>query len=275
MSNAKKRQVTIYPLSKCQKLNCDNPLHSPLVKMNTCPNNSKRRVAGQDADRGGARKRQRRLESDQDEDEIERKRRLGRERRARWLARQSQETVARLRREHTQHMREVRNSETIEEANERRAQSAESWRNRVSQRVAVQRDSLQSQSLREFNEEVVEKHNCGSLTIVCEFCGSKNFLAEKPQDGKFNSCCRKGKLKLPTIRGEHNFELKYPQFMQSFLSDPNFRKHIRSYNGGLSFASMGAKIVDVPGRGPYVFKVQGQIYHKTSHMVPPPGKNFR
>ncbi|GLV38504.1 hypothetical protein CBL_20395, partial [Carabus blaptoides fortunei] len=34
----------------------------------------------------------------------------------------------------------------------------------------------------------------------------------------------------------------------------------------VSFASMGAKIVEFPGDGRYVFKVHGQVYHRTSHV---------
>nr|XP_029713639.1 uncharacterized protein LOC115257822 [Aedes albopictus] len=52
----------------------------------------------------------------------------------------------------------------------------------------------------------------------------------------------------------------------------HFRQCIRSYNSAVSFASLGAKIADVPGRGPYVFKVHGQTYHRTSHVQPPHGE---
>ncbi|GBM11545.1 hypothetical protein AVEN_240679-1 [Araneus ventricosus] len=31
---------------------------------------------------------------------------------------------------------------------------------------------------------------------------------------------------------------------------------------------MGAKLVDFNGRGPYMFKVHGQIFHRTSHLQP-------
>ena len=34
---------------------------------------------------------------------------------------------------------------------------------------------------------------------------------------------------------------------------------------------MGAKIASPPGRGPYVFRVHGQIYHLTTHLHPPQG----
>ena len=35
---------------------------------------------------------------------------------------------------------------------------------------------------------------------------------------------------------------------------------------------MGDKTVDLHGR-PYIFKVHGQIYHRTSHMQPVNGEN--
>jgi hypothetical protein len=112
------------------------------------------------------------------------------------------------------------------------------------------------------------------MTDICQLCRSRNFKAERPSDKKFTSCCRKGKVKLPKPKGENGVELAYPEFLRTLLSDTtapsstHFRENIRSYNNAVSFASMGAKIVDVPGRGPYVFKVHGQTYHKTSHLQP-------
>lgn len=44
--------------------------------------------------------------------------------------------------------------------------------------------------------------------------------------------------------------------------------NIRSYNSSLSFASLGAQIDQVVGRGPYCFKIHGQVYHRTPHMHP-------
>ncbi|CAK9299942.1 unnamed protein product [Gordionus sp. m RMFG-2023] len=46
-------------------------------------------------------------------------------------------------------------------------------------------------------------------------------------------------------------------------------KNIRSYNSAVAFASMGAKISELTGNGPYCFKVHGQIYHRTSNLYPP------
>lgn len=137
---------------------------------------------------------------------------------------------------------------------------------------------LQSQAIRAeaiAYDDNVAAHSCGALNVLCEFCLSKNFIDERPPDKKFNLCCRKGKIKLPRSVDIHGNELIYPDFLRDLLTNrqnPNyvkFRENIRCYNNAVSFASMGAKIVEPPGRGPYVFKVHGQTYHKTSHLVPP------
>lgn len=137
----------------------------------------------------------------------------------------------------------------------------------------------QSQAIREeaiaFDEEAIVSHHCGPLNIICQYCGSKNFIAERPPDKKFTLCCRKGKVKLPKPRDINGNELSYPTFLRDLMSNRDnvdyrgFRENIRCINNAVSFASMGAKIVEPPGRGPYVFKVHGQTYHKTSHLLPP------
>ncbi|GBM14432.1 hypothetical protein AVEN_246594-1 [Araneus ventricosus] len=71
---------------------------------------------------------------------------------------------------------------------ERYAEAHHLVRNRQSQRI---RDEAIH-----FIEAQEETHNCGPMHIICQFSKSKNFAAERPSDGKFTSCCRKGKLKL-------------------------------------------------------------------------------
>src|SRR5258705_600854 len=69
-------------------------------------------------------------------------------------------------------------------------------------------------------------------------------------------------------------EQAYPDFLRNLLYDTTsassaqFREHIISYNSTFSFAYLGAKIVDLRRRGPYVFKVHGHTYHRTSHLQP-------
>ncbi|UYV69181.1 hypothetical protein LAZ67_6002683 [Cordylochernes scorpioides] len=48
----------------------------------------------------------------------------------------------------------------------------------------------------------------------------------------------------------------------------NFMENIRSVNSALAFASMGANLVPPPGYGPYCFRINGQIYHRSATMAP-------
>ncbi|GBM94273.1 hypothetical protein AVEN_61228-1 [Araneus ventricosus] len=109
----------------------------------------------------------------------------------RWLARQSQESLDRIR--------------AVDAAAYRRRIEAETPAQSQAHRVRYPEAhhlvrNCQSQSIRDeaihFKEAQVETHNCGPMNIICQFRKSKNFDAERPSDGKFTSCCRKGKMKL-------------------------------------------------------------------------------
>lgn len=203
------------------------------------------------------------------ESAVEKKNRLNRERVQRWRARQSQENLDSIRIINARAHLQQRASETRAQTQARRRADAEAHR----QRVIEQHQQIGNGSV-VYNGEIILIHDCGNLNIICQFCGSKNFIGERPSDGKFTSCCRKGKVKLPKIMDVHGVEQVYPGFLRRLLSDTNsprhrhFKENIRSYNSAVSFASMGAKIIDLPGRGPYVFKVHGQTYHRTSHTLP-------
>ena len=121
-----------------------------------------------------------------------------------------------------------------------------------------------------FDERTLACHNCGRMDIICHFCSSKNWIAERPSDGKFSYCCRKGRIKLPQPLDSNGQVLHYPDFLHNLLLTAHFRDNIRSYNNAVSFASMGAQSVTFNGPGPHVFKVHGQTYHRTSHLETPP-----
>lgn len=97
-------------------------------------------------------------------------------------------------------------------------------------------------------------------------------------DGTFKSCCRKGRVKLSKPTDINGNTLDYPEFLQDLLTNSdnpahkNFRENIRPYNSSVSFSSLGAKVDIVQGNGPYVFRVHGQIYHRTSHVYPTHGQ---
>ncbi|GBL99573.1 hypothetical protein AVEN_68836-1 [Araneus ventricosus] len=89
------------------------------------------------------------------------------------------------------------------------------------------------------------------MNIICQFRETKNFAAERPSDGKFTSCCRKGKIKLEKPSDALSNDFLYPNFLLDLLTNPNnpdykhIHDNIRSYNRAVSFASMRAKVVDL------------------------------
>ncbi|KII68454.1 hypothetical protein RF11_10812 [Thelohanellus kitauei] len=247
------------------------------------------------------------------EEKLQKKRLRTKERKARFMARQSKESLDKIRAQDSEYRRHRVNQMTPEELNvhrrynakihrehidlmtpeelnARRSSNAASQQRRLANMTAnklqthrltnAESQSLARKRAREafnneainFNESQAIHHDCGAFDILCTFCGSKNFSDELPVDKMFTSCCRKGKVKLPQHLDSNGSPLEYPLFLKSLLSDTNnpdrehFRENIRAYNSALSFASMGAKIVDLPGRGPYVFKIHGTTYHRTSHL---------
>ena len=115
-----------------------------------------------------------------------------------------------------------------------------------------------------FSEDLVNLHDCGAMNIICEECGARHFKGERPPDKKFTQCCRKGKVILPPPK-----ECPAPlaQLMQNnHPKAKSFMKKIRTYNSAHAFASMEASISSPPGRGPYCFRIHGQVYHNTTPM---------
>ncbi|PWA59799.1 helitron helicase-like domain-containing protein [Artemisia annua] len=86
----------------------------------------------------------------------------------------------------------------------------------------------------------------------------------------YHRCCMGGKVRLFLPRD-------YPPYIRQLFSDPHFLKNIRAYNQMFSMTSLGASIDDSVnvGRGPYIFKVSGQIYHRIGRFCPEFGKSPR
>ena len=117
-----------------------------------------------------------------------------------------------------------------------------------------------------FAENSIPQHTTGLLNVACQFCGALHFTAERPRDGRFTRCCRKGKLQF--THPAH----PYPQFLKQMMTNKdhpyytNFRKNIRNYNSALSFVSLGANITVPPGRGPYCFQIHGTVFHRMESL---------
>ncbi|GBO20472.1 hypothetical protein AVEN_24662-1 [Araneus ventricosus] len=203
-----------------------------------------------------------------DEEPIAKRRRMAKERKARWLARQSQESLGRIREVDAAAYRRRIEAETPAQSQDRLERYVEAHHLVRNQSQRIRDEAIH------FIKAQVETHNCGPMSIICQFLKSKNFAAERPSDGKFTSCCRKGKIKLEKPSDALSNDFLYSNFLLDLLTNPNnpdyknFHDSIRSYNSAVSFASMGTKVVDFnfSGGEPYVFKVHCQIPHRTSHI---------
>ena len=108
----------------------------------------------------------------------------------------------------------------------------------------------------------------------CPYCHALHWDAEKWSDStanhlKFGTCCQVGKVVLPLLN-------EPPQPLQDLLSGHDrrsslFFKLIRRYNAALAFTSMGCKTVPMPGTGPSVFKILGEVCHQMSNLIPGEG----
>lgn len=116
----------------------------------------------------------------------------------------------------------------------------------------------------------------GPCDCICSKCHALFWYEErltsstKHSGPLYHRCCLGGRVRLFLPRD-------YPPYIQQLFSDPHFLTNIRAYNQMFSMTSLGASIdesVNV-GRGPYVFKVSGQIYHRIGRFWPLPGESPR
>ena len=107
-------------------------------------------------------------------------------------------------------------------------------------------------------------HDLDPLNIECQHCKMVHFKGELK-----STCCHNGKLSHLSIQNElENFPIALKNlFVGTDAKCDNFRGFIRQYNNANAFASMGAKIEDIPGNGPYCFKISGEVYHRTSGNI--------
>ncbi|UYV79082.1 hypothetical protein LAZ67_17001066 [Cordylochernes scorpioides] len=117
-----------------------------------------------------------------------------------------------------------------------------------------------------FEEDQIPLHFCGQLDQVCPKCRAKYFELEQTTYSKtFHKCCSKGKVELEPIQTS---ELLESLMTGKHQHSKNFMKNIRSVNSALAFASMGANLAPPPGYGPYCFRINGQIYHRSGALHP-------
>jgi hypothetical protein len=89
---------------------------------------------------------------------------------------------------------------------------------------------------------------------------------------QFSLCCENGKVLLSSLPTTSQ-ELKV-LLINKYRSAVKFRNEIRMYNPVLAFTSLGAKVDKsvTRGTGPYSFRIQGELYHKTRSLCPAEGQ---
>ena len=116
------------------------------------------------------------------------------------------------------------------------------------------------------------------MDVPCSNCGALHWINERlantsKTDPKFSMCCLSGKIKIPRLDNPPP-ELRNLFSGQDDISK-KFHDHIRTYNNALAMTSLGCKQDNAinNGGGPYVFKVQGRLCHRSGSLIPREGEN--
>ncbi|KAH9835234.1 uncharacterized protein C8Q71DRAFT_676050, partial [Rhodofomes roseus] len=121
------------------------------------------------------------------------------------------------------------------------------------------------------------RHDLGSMDVACTFCGALHWLAERltsssARNPMFGGCCNSGKVHVPAPPDPPD-PLKQ-LFVQDTVQAREFRNNIRQYNSVFAFTSLGVQIDDSVNRGPgpYVFRIHGELCHRSGSLDPPSGQ---
>ncbi|GKB17868.1 DNA helicase, partial [Tanacetum coccineum] len=119
----------------------------------------------------------------------------------------------------------------------------------------------------------LEYKDLGNCAHSCQHCGALFWFEERLKSTprgtrpRYNRCCRAGRVALRTYQ-------IYPEYIKLLLEDRHFLENIRAYNQMFSMTSLGANVDESinNGRGPYVFKISGQLYHWIGSLCPADGE---
>jgi transcription elongation factor Elf1 len=122
--------------------------------------------------------------------------------------------------------------------------------------------------------------NLGDMSIRCPFCQALHWRAETLKkhssiaNPKFGMCCYKGTISIPSLQPP-------PVDLYQLLTNQDqvakdFRHHIRTYNSALAMTSVGRMLdtsINQGGRGPYTFRLHGELIHRAGSLLPPEDGN--
>ncbi|XP_021974539.1 uncharacterized protein LOC110869606 [Helianthus annuus] len=121
----------------------------------------------------------------------------------------------------------------------------------------------------------------GDAIFVCSKCDAMLWEDEMLRGNKkrnktsYSLCCSNGDVELP--RSPTPPPLLRHLYKSHTSQSRNFMDNIRAYNMMFSFTSLGGKVDKSyqRGKGPYVFRLQGQNYHRMGSLLPEDGEEPR
>ncbi|RCN31573.1 hypothetical protein ANCCAN_22634, partial [Ancylostoma caninum] len=187
-----------------------------------------------------------------------------------------------------------RQNESVEQRSARRPMNAaRQQRRRQNEGVAQRNERLRNDAVRHYRRRndaadttglalrsrVTEMNYLGTLSYRCSHCGALHFAFEVKQQHpeSFSDCCDRGRFNLNLFE---DFPEEIKQlFLRGRDATPeerrrqrNFLDNIRNFNSALAMASMGAQVDALHGRGPYCYRIHGQIYHRLGALHPNQGE---
>ncbi|KAJ7726833.1 hypothetical protein DFH07DRAFT_906551 [Mycena maculata] len=116
------------------------------------------------------------------------------------------------------------------------------------------------------------------MDVSCSKCGALHWKCEQLSTSTiarplFGACCLSGKVELSAIRKPPRELLEL--YNGTSHESKHFLDNIRSYNSAFGLASLGVTVDKTvqDGHGPYVFKIQGALYHHVGSLLPKPATN--
>ena len=99
------------------------------------------------------------------------------------------------------------------------------------------------------------------------------FKGENHTGQWFSLCCSRGEVKLPPIKDP--LEILKKLLTGNSQRDRDFCQQIKAYDSSLAFASMclTGHEYTLNSKGPYCYRINGQVYHKISQLQPESGKS--
>nr|XP_043638365.1 uncharacterized protein LOC122609383 [Erigeron canadensis] len=133
-------------------------------------------------------------------------------------------------------------------------------------------DDTNDNSRRGISTEYIDE---GDPIYPCQSCGAMLWYSEtlrgsgKGKSGSYTLCCKGGKISLPVFPKDPP-ELLMKLYTGNHPKSKHFLDNIRRYNTMFSFTSMGGRVDKEAnkGRGPNVFRIQGENCHRLGGLVP-------